>query len=258
LVLALFGLSFNTQVLGVVLLTFSYFLIGFTDDYKIIKERNNKGLSPRLKLIFQTFFGSVFMLFVIFQSNLNLSFGSVNIAIHPFFYLIFGVFMLVGFSNATNITDGLDGLCAGTTLFAALIMGFVLKSTHPDLALFMILLSGSSLGFLHHNSNPARVFMGDTGSLAIGGCLAATALVSGEVLPAIIVGIVYILETISVMIQVGYFKYTKKKTGEGKRFFKMAPFHHHLELVGLNEVQINMLAYSITIVCGMLVLTLGL
>ena len=258
LLISLMSTGFNKEVVGVSILTLFYFLIGFADDYKIIREKCNKGLSARAKLVFQTLFGAIFVAWSLWQFGSTITVGVNVLTINPVLYYCIGLFLLVGFSNATNITDGLDGLCSGISLIIALFVGLMLFPLHPQLSLMMIIFAGSNLGFLHYNSNKAQVFMGDCGSLAIGGLFTSIALVSGEVLPIIIMSSVFILETLSVMIQVSYFKHTKKKTGEGVRFFKMAPFHHHLEMSGFNEVSVNILAYMTTFVLGLLVLATGI
>ena len=146
--------------------------------------------------------------------------------------------MFAAESNATNLTDGVDGLAAGTGAIAFLGLGAILRLDNPDLAVFCACLSGSCLGFLTHNHNPARVFMGDTGSLALGGIIAVLAVViRKELLIPILCGI-YLVENLSVVIQVGHFKRTKRKYGEGRRIFLMAPLHHHYQKKGYPEPKI--------------------
>jgi phospho-N-acetylmuramoyl-pentapeptide-transferase len=256
--LSIFLTSFNPNVCAVAAITFLYFLIGFADDYKIVKEKSNKGISGKTKLLFQIIFASLFMGWLWVNDSIPdiFIFGHLVtwVTINPVIYFCFGVFLLTGMSNATNITDGIDGLCAGTTSIVTTFLAIILMSTYSELSVSMLILCGSCLGFLVYNSNPAKVFMGDTGSLAIGGAITATCLVSGEILPLLALSTVYIIETLSVMIQVGYFKITKKIYGEGRRIFKMAPYHHHLQKSGLNEVSINILAYFVTFVSGYIAL----
>jgi phospho-N-acetylmuramoyl-pentapeptide-transferase len=161
------------------------------------------------------------------------------------FWLLAG-FVLVAESNATNLTDGVDGLAAGTAAIALLGLGALIAPTSPDLMLFCACLSGSCLGFLVHNRNPARVFMGDTGSLALGGALAAVAIVSNSLFALLILSGLFLVETISVIIQVSYYKATKGPDGVGKRFFKMSPYHNHLELSGWSETRIVALFYLVS------------
>ncbi|MEM8602525.1 MAG: phospho-N-acetylmuramoyl-pentapeptide-transferase, partial [Cyanobacteria bacterium P01_H01_bin.121] len=157
------------------------------------------------------------------------------------------VFALTAESNATNLTDGLDGLAAGTGAIVAIGLGVMIMPEHPDLAIFCAAISGSYLGFLVHNRNPARVFMGDTGSLALGGALAAVAIMTNSLWALFIMGGLFVWESISVVLQVSYYKATKNSEGIGKRLFKMAPFHHHLEHVGWTETQVVALFYGVTV-----------
>lgn len=148
------------------------------------------------------------------------------------------LFVFLGSSNATNLTDGLDGLAGGTGAIALFGMAILLFPQNKELAIFCMCLSGSYLGFLWHNRYPARVFMGDTGSLALGGALASTALLGNLLWAFAIIGAIFIWESISVIAQVSYYKATKDETGMGKRLFRMAPFHHHLELSGWHELNV--------------------
>jgi phospho-N-acetylmuramoyl-pentapeptide-transferase len=162
--------------------------------------------------------------------------------------------VLVAESNATNLTDGLDGLAAGTGAIALFGLGALVSTAHPQLAVFCVCLSGSYLGFLAHNHNPARVFMGDTGSLALGGALAGAAILSQSLFALLILSGIFLVETLSVIAQVGYFKATKDENGIGKRLFKMAPLHHHLELTGWTETQIVARFYLISAVLALFAL----
>lgn len=153
--------------------------------------------------------------------------------------------MLVAESNATNLTDGIDGLAAGTVAIALLALGALIAPTAPGLMVFCAALSGGCLGFLAHNRNPARVFMGDLGSLALGGALAAVALLTNTLVVLFILSGIFFVETLSVMAQVSYYKATKGPDGKGKRLLKMAPLHHHLELTGWSELQVVGVFYVI-------------
>jgi phospho-N-acetylmuramoyl-pentapeptide-transferase len=153
-------------------------------------------------------------------------------------------FVLVAESNATNLTDGVDGLAAGTVAIAIFALGVIIAPTAPDLMVFCAAVSGSCLGFLAYNRNPASVFMGDTGSLA----LAAVALVTNSLVALFILSGIFFVETLSVMAQVSYYKATKGPDGKGKRLFKMAPLHHHLELTGWSELQVVAVFYMIAAV----------
>ncbi|MDX2229616.1 MAG: phospho-N-acetylmuramoyl-pentapeptide-transferase [Leptolyngbyaceae cyanobacterium bins.349] len=241
LVTALLWSGFAPTVVAVTLLTFSYGLIGWIDDWQIIRRKSNKGISPRMKLALQISLGGLFCLWVAFTqpasiTNLVLPFGLVL----PLGFMLFpvGWFALVAESNATNLTDGLDGLAAGTVAIALLGLGAFAAPTSPELMLFCACLSGSCLGFLVHNRNPAKVFMGDTGSLALGGALAAVAILTNGLVALLVLSGLFFIEAVSVMIQVAYFKATKGPDGVGKRFFKMSPYHNHLELSGWSETKI--------------------
>ena len=156
-------------------------------------------------------------------------------------YLLFSVIVILGADNAVNLTDGIDGLCASVTFVVALFFSVVFLRDITGAATFALALAGGLLGFFLFNKNPARVFMGDTGSLFLGGAVCAMAFAYDMPLILVPVGLVYIIETLSVIIQVGYFKLT-----HGKRFFKMAPFHHHLEMSGWSEWKIVIAASALT------------
>ncbi|MCS6905316.1 MAG: phospho-N-acetylmuramoyl-pentapeptide-transferase, partial [Bacteroidia bacterium] len=185
-------------------------------------------------------------------------------------YILVVIFIVTAVSNGVNITDGLDGLAAGTVAIVGLVLGaFAYVSSNfnfskylnisfiplgSEIFIFAIALSGACVGFLWYNAYPAQVFMGDTGSLALGGALGVMALmVKKELLLPVLCGIFFI-ESLSVMIQVSYFKYTKKKYGQGRRIFKMAPLHHHFELMGWHEAKIVTRFWIITALLGILTL----
>jgi len=177
-------------------------------------------------------------------SRIALPFG-LSLPLGLLFWPLAG-FVLVAESNATNLTDGLDGLLGGTAAIALIGLGVLVSPTHPDLMVFCGAMSGACLGFLVHNSNPAKVFMGDTGSLALGGGLAAIGILSGNLFGLLVVTLLFFAETLSVIIQVTYYKATKGSDGVGKRFFRMAPLHHHFELSGWSELQVVGVFYSVT------------
>jgi phospho-N-acetylmuramoyl-pentapeptide-transferase len=248
LMAALAWSSFSPTVVAVVTLTFSYAFIGWLDDWQIIRRKSNKGISPRMKLALQIGFGGVFCAWVALTqpasiTNLALPFG--NLLPLGLLMIPLGWFALVAESNATNLTDGLDGLAAGTVAIAFLALGALVSTPFPDLMIFCACLSGACLGFLAHNRNPARVFMGDTGSLALGGALAAVAILSGNLFALFILGGLFLVETLSVIAQVSYFKATKGADGIGKRLFKMSPYHNHLELSGWAETHIVGIFYLV-------------
>ncbi len=220
--------------IGVLLVVFfGYGVIGFLDDIIIVVKKQNEGLTSLQKLIGQIVVAIVayFLLQNVasFDTTLALPFIEQPIDL-GIFYILFLVFWLVGFSNAINLTDGLDGLVGGTGTFAFGAFTIIAASTGYDsVALVTTIVTGAMLGFLVYNKNPAKVFMGDTGSLALGGLIAAVSIVLKVELLLLVIGIVYVVETLSVIIQVTSFKLT------GKRVFKMSPIHHHFEESGWTE-----------------------
>ncbi|MFA7625977.1 MAG: phospho-N-acetylmuramoyl-pentapeptide-transferase, partial [Candidatus Kapaibacterium sp.] len=198
-----------------------------------------------------------------FEKNLNLDFG--------LFYIPIVIFILTATSNAVNLTDGLDGLAIGTVGIAALALAVIayfsgnvnfadyLNITYirnsGELTVFAAALVGAALGFLWYNSHPAQIFMGDTGSLALGGAIGGLAILIKKEFLLPILGGIFFAETLSVIIQVSYFKYTKKKYGEGRRIFKIAPLHHHFEKSGWHESKIVMRFYIIAILLAIITMT---
>jgi phospho-N-acetylmuramoyl-pentapeptide-transferase len=247
--------GFEAQVVAVSLLTLTYFLIGGIDDWKILIQKSNKGISPRTKLILQISGAVGFCLWCLLTQSpglttINLPFNW-SIPLGLLFWALAG-FVLVAESNATNLTDGVDGLAAGTCALAALALGIICLPTHPSLALFCACLSGACLGFVVHNRHKAKVFMGDTGSLALGGALAAVGILSGNLWALFLVSGIFFAESLSVIAQVSYYKATKNSEGVGKRLLKMAPLHHHLELSGWTETQVVGIFYLINTFLGIL------
>ncbi len=219
---------------------FGYAFIGFVDDYLIVVRKNNNGLSPKLKFILQIFIAGLFFYLYLRQGYETEIYLTTEISLDlKWFYGILTFFMLVGGTNAVNLTDGLDGLAAGLSSFAISTFTFIAYlNGQYDLMLFGAALLGSILGFLIFNAHPARIFMGDTGSLTLGAAMATMAILTKYELLLIIVGGVFVIETLSDIIQVIYFKKTK-----GKRLFKMAPLHHHFELSGFRESSVVLLFY---------------
>jgi phospho-N-acetylmuramoyl-pentapeptide-transferase len=247
--MALFWTGFAPNVVAVAVLTLAYAGIGWLDDWQILRHKSNKGISPKLKLALQILFGGLFCSWLLWSQPADVStivfpFG-VTLSLGALF-LPLAWFVLVAESNATNLTDGLDGLAGGTGAIALLGLGALSASTSPELMVFCACMSGGCLGFLAHNHNPARVFMGDTGSLALGGALAAVALITHSLFGLLILSGLFLAETLSVIAQVGYYKATKDANGIGKRLFRMAPLHHHFELTGWSETQVVSRFYLIT------------
>lgn len=208
--------------------------IGFLDDWEKLRKKQNLGLSAKAKFLLQLVAALVFVLLLrrmgYISTHLYIPFWNTEVYIPEVIYFILAAFIIVGTVNAVNITDGVDGLASGTSIpvclfFAA--VSFLWGDKYMALGIFASALLGGLMGFLVYNFNPAKVFMGDTGSLFLGGAIAALAFAYDMPLILITLGIIYIIETISDIIQVTYFKLT-----HGKRVFKMAPFHHHLEMGG--------------------------
>jgi phospho-N-acetylmuramoyl-pentapeptide-transferase len=247
IIIALMLSGFSTNVMAVSALTIGYAAIGFLDDWQIIRYKSNKGISPRLKMGLQIGCAIAFCVWLMLTSPglsiLALPFG-LMLPLGPLFWLLAG-FVLVAESNATNLTDGMDGLAGGTVAIALLGLAALIAPDHPDLMIFCAALSGSCLGFLVHNRNPATVFMGDTGSLALGGALGAVGLLTNSLFALLILSGLFFLETLSVIAQVYYYKATKDSNGVGKRLFRMSPFHNHLELAGWTETQVVGWFYAI-------------
>ena len=257
--IALSGLS--SEVIATGVLTLAYGFIGWLDDWQVLHRKSNKGISPRTKLALQVIFSILFCLWILKTQSTELTtvalpFG-ISLPLGLLFWPLSG-FVLVAESNATNLTDGLDGLMAGTGAISLLGLGALVAPTHPDLMVFCAAMAGACLGFLVYNHNPAKVFMGDTGSLALGGALAAVGVLSGNLLGLLIVTLLFFAETVSVIIQVSYYKATKGPDGVGKRFFRMAPLHHHFELSGWSELQVVGVFYAVTaVLVGISLGTLG-
>jgi len=247
------------EVLGAIALTVAYGVIGWLDDWQVLRYRSNRGIPPRLRLGLEVLCG------VLFCAWLAWSQPEITTLAFPFGWalplgLLFwplAIFVGAAESNAINLTDGLDGLAAGTNAIAFLGLGAFIAPTWPGLMIFCACLSGSCLGFLAHNYHPARVFMGDTGSLALGGALAAVGLISNTLWALLLLSGIFFVETLSVIAQVSYFKATKGPDGVGKRLLKMAPLHHHLELLGWSETQIAATFYGIAGLLATACLALG-
>ncbi|MFW6295838.1 MAG: phospho-N-acetylmuramoyl-pentapeptide-transferase [Halothece sp.] len=239
-VVALVWSSFHPMVIAVSLVTLGYAAIGGVDDWQILQQKSNKGISPRMKLILQVLAAIAFSVWAAFTQSESLTTVNLPGIALPLGLLFWplAVFTLVAESNATNLTDGVDGLAGGTGAIALLGLGAIAFPTSPDVAIFCACLSGSCLGFVVHNRNPAKVFMGDTGSMALGGALAAVGILSQNIWGLFLLSGIFFVESLSVIAQVAYYKATKGPDGKGKRLLKMAPIHHHLELTGWAETQI--------------------
>ncbi|HEY9762269.1 MAG TPA: phospho-N-acetylmuramoyl-pentapeptide-transferase [Trichocoleus sp.] len=251
---ALLATGFAPATVAVSGLTLAYAGIGWLDDWQVLQRKSNKGISPKTKLLLQIGFALAFCLWMLISQPSTITTVALPLGLSLPLGLLFwplAGFVLVAESNATNLTDGLDGLMGGTGAIALLGLGVLIAPTHPDLMIFCAALSGACLGFLVHNHNPAKVFMGDTGSLALGGALGAVGLLSGNLFGLLIVTLLFFAETLSVILQVSYYKATKGPDGKGKRLFKMAPLHHHFELSGWPEIQVVSVFYGICAVMAL-------
>jgi phospho-N-acetylmuramoyl-pentapeptide-transferase len=288
----LWGDLSNRFVWIVLIVTFGYGAVGWVDDWRKVVYRNPDGLSARAKYFWQSVVGIVAAVYIVFsisapnnekviqlvfewiQSGFTLELPSKANLIVPFFkevsypigmfgFIILTYLVIVGSSNAVNLTDGLDGLAIMPTVMVgaalgifAYVAGNAVYSKYlfvpyipgaGELTVFCGAMAGAGLGFLWFNAYPAEVFMGDVGALALGGALGTVAVIVRQEIVLFIMGGVFVAETLSVMIQVSYFKYTKRKYGEGRRIFLMAPLHHHFEKSGWKETQVVVRFWIITI-----------
>ena len=233
----------------VIFVFLSYALIGFVDDLLIILKKDNKGLTANSKMMMQIIIAIIF--FYLFMKAGNeplLWIHTIGFKLNiGWFYGVFILLVLIASSNAVNLTDGLDGLATGLSIIAFLAFGLISWNTgwldgYEEIALFCFCLSGSLLGFLIYNSHPASIFMGDTGSLALGAALGSIAILTRHEIFLLVIGFVFVLETVSVIIQVSYYKITKK------RIFLMTPLHHHFEKKGYSEQKIVKLFWIIGLI----------
>ena len=221
-------------------------VIGYIDDYQKVKHHRNTGLTAPQKFILQLAAAVAFLCLMRYEGmlspNLYIPFFNTHLVLPWVVYMIFAAFVIIGTVNAVNITDGIDGLSSSVTVPVAVFFAVlgVMWQGFGQLGVFAGALVGGLLGFLCYNHYPAKVFMGDTGSLALGAVLGVIAVILKHEILLAIVGIVFVLETVSVMIQILYFKKT------GKRFFKMAPIHHHFEQLGWSEVKVVYTFWAVT------------
>ena len=250
--------------------------VGFRDDYLKVVKKNRDGISSREKLGWQTLITIIALSALVLHPTSAVKIRELwfpflkypvltAMPVAVLFVLVF--FWVVGFSNAINLTDGLDGLAIGCTITVALVYGimayaagnvkiaeYLLISHVPgtgELAVICGALVGAGMAFLWYNSYPAELFMGDTGSLALGGLIGLIAFMVQQPLTLVIVGGVFVVEAVSVMIQVGFFKYTRCRFGEGRRFFRMAPIHHHFQKAGWPETKVVLRFWVISLMCAL-------
>ncbi len=245
-------LEFSNNLFMILFVFVSYAILGFIDDYLIIKRNNNKGLTEIQKLLGQTLIALIF--FVIFMKSGRepiLDIHSIGISINMgWFYGFFLLFILVASSNAVNLTDGLDGLAGGLSVISFFAFGIIsLGSTwiagNEEIGIFCFILVGALLGFLVYNAHPAKVIMGDTGSLSLGATLAAVSIITNHEISLIVVAGVFVIETLSVIIQMMSYKTFHK------RVFLMTPLHHHFEKLGWHETDIVRMFYVFGMLLGM-------
>ena len=241
--------SFGAEKIAILLSMYAYGFVGFVDDYNKIAKKQNEGLTPRQKLLLQLLFGVALAVFVMMREGTSvlIPFAGVSVKFGVF-YIPFVVFVEVAMANSVNLTDGLDGLASSTSAIVAacfaVIGMFILPDGNEPMAASAQAVMGAALGFLVYNHYPARIFMGDTGSMALGGVLSATAIVGHVEWLLPIAGLIFVCEALSVIIQVTYFR----KTG-GKRIFRMAPIHHHFELGGWHETKVVRVFCLFTLAC---------
>ena len=245
-------IKFSSNLLIIIFVFLGYGLIGFLDDFGKIKYKSNeKGLTRMQKFLAQTILAVIFFyIYIRNGSNPIIEIHALNLKVNlGFMYGFFILFMLVGTSNAVNLTDGLDGLAAGLSAIAFLVYGMIAWNSgwllgYDDVAIFAFVLVGSLLGFLVFNSHPAKIFMGDTGSLSLGGTLATLAILTHREVSLIVIGGIFVCETLSVIIQVFSVKL------RGKKVFPMTPIHHSFEKWGWSEEDIVRLFYVIGFILG--------
>ncbi len=253
LVIAYFTNTLTTQTVVLLLVLIGFGALGFLDDFIKVVMKRNLGLTSLQKLIGQI----VIAIIAYFLLQLGPFDTAISIPLTTWsidfgiLYVVFIVFWLVGFSNAVNLSDGLDGLVSGTASIAFATFGILaVIYNQTDAAIFAFAVTGALLGFLLFNKNPAKVFMGDTGSLALGGALAMLSIILKQELLLLFVGIIFVVETLSVILQVISFK------TRGKRIFKMSPIHHHFELSGWSEIKVVYVFWTIGFIAALVVLVL--
>lgn len=252
--LVLYFTGIAPQIIPLLWTTVGFAFVGFLDDLIKIVKKSKDGLKPYQKMTL-LFIVSLAFVFYITQkkyvdNSIILQFFGLNVSLNlSWVFIPFCVLILLSSTNAVNLTDGLDGLCAGSSFIVFMLFAAISIMLYPNdsIAYFTVSMAGGLLGFLLFNANPAKVFMGDTGSLAIGGAIGACAIMLQRPLIILIAGAIFVIEALSVILQVGFFKITK-----GKRLFRMAPIHHHFELCGWSERKVVVVFWLFTLVCCVL------
>lgn len=253
IVTSIFYVKNYPKIIPILFVTVGFGIVGFLDDYIKVVLRRSEGLTPAQKMAGQLIVTAIFAWYMVSYSDIGLlmlipfsggSYLDIGILSVPLLF-----FAVIGTVNGTNFTDGLDGLASSVTIMVAVFFSVVAVGTKSGIAPVTCAVTGGLLGFLLFNVYPASVFMGDTGSLALGGFVASTAYMLRLPLFIVIVGLIYVVEVLSVMIQVSYFKAT-----HGKRFFKMAPIHHHFEKCGWSETRVVAVFSIITALCCLVAL----
>ena len=261
IITSLFYVKDYPKIVPILFMMVGFGIIGFLDDYLKVVLRRSDGLLPWQKMLLQIVVTTVFAVYMWKYSGISLSmlipfsggkYLDIGFWAIPLMYLA-----VIGTVNGVNFTDGVDGLVSSVTIMVATFFSVVAIGNNAGIEPITCAVAGALLGFLLFNVHPASVFMGDTGSIALGGFVAATAYVMQMPLFILLVGLIYLVEVISVILQVSYFKYTKKKTGEGKRIFRMTPIHHHFELGGWSETKV-VAVFAITTALLCMIALLGL
>ncbi len=246
--------GFNHNKILLLIIPFLFYgLIGFIDDYLIIKKHKNEGLKPNIKFLFELIISTIYYFLYLelgYKNELNFFGTLIELG---FIYGIFIMFFFTGLTNATNFTDGVDGLLGSVSITSFISIGIIsyLKEEY-EILYFSIIITFIILAFLFYNFPKAKVFMGDTGSLAIGGIICSMLILLKCEILIIFIGFIYLIEVLSVMLQVWYFKRSK-----GNRIFKMTPLHHHFELSGLNDIKIDLLFSLINIILAIIGIYMG-
>lgn len=249
--ITMYCLDIAPKIIPILWTTVGFAFVGFLDDLIKILKKSKDGLKAYQKMALLFVVSLAFVFYISQKNYIDNSiviefFGwetSLNLS---WFFIPFSVLILLSATNAVNLTDGLDGLCAGSSFIVFMLFAIIsiLICPNDSVAYFSVAMAGGLLGFLLFNANPAKVFMGDTGSLAIGGAMGACAIMLQRPLILILAGLIFVIEAVSVILQVGFFKITK-----GKRLFRMAPIHHHFELCGWSERKVVIVFWIFTLFC---------